>query len=62
MCESKAVLIVNGYEEKIMDDVALLEVGEGKVILKNIMGDVLEVKYALLKIDFINHKIVFMKK
>lgn len=62
MCESKAVLIVNGYEEKIMDDVALLEVGEGKVTLKNIMGDVLEVKYALLKIDFINHKIVFTKK
>ncbi len=62
MCESKAVLIVNGREEKIMDDVALLEIGDGKITLKNIMGDVLEVNYALLKIDFLNHKIVFVKR
>lgn len=62
MCESKAVLVKNGHEEKIMDEVAFLEVKNGKIVLENIMGRVLEVNYALSKIDFINHKIIFTKK
>ncbi len=62
MCESKAVLIVNGREEKIMDNVALLEIKNGKILLKDILGESLEVNYMLSKIDFINHKIVFVEK
>ncbi len=62
MCESKAVLVVNGREEKIMDNVALLEIKNGKILLKDILGESLEVNYVLSKIDFINHKIVFIKR
>ncbi len=62
MCESKAVLIVNGREEKIMDDVALLEIKNGRIILKDIVGNTLEVSYALSKIDFLSHKIMFVEK
>ncbi|RLG72348.1 MAG: RNA-binding protein [Thermoprotei archaeon] len=62
MCESKAVLIVNGREEKIMDDVALLEMKNGKVVLRDIVGNTLEVNYVLSKIDFLNHKIMFLRK
>ena len=62
MCESKAVLIVNGREEKIMDNVALLEIKNGKILLKDILGESLEVNYMLSKIYFINHKIVFVEK
>ncbi|RLG73458.1 MAG: RNA-binding protein [Thermoprotei archaeon] len=61
MCESKAVVIINGREEKIMDDVALLEMKNGKVILRDIIGKVLEINYTLVKIDFLKHKIVFVK-
>jgi len=62
MCESKAILIINGREEKIMDNVALLEIKNGKILLKDIFGESLEVNYVLSKIDFINHKIVFVKR
>ncbi len=62
MCESKAVLVANGREEEIMDNVALLEIRNGKILLKDILGESLEVNYVLSKIDFINHKIVFIKR
>ena len=61
MCESKAILLKNGEEETIMDDVALLERLDGKYVLYKIDGSKIELseEYRLLKIDFLKHKIYF---
>ncbi|RLG81410.1 MAG: RNA-binding protein [Thermoprotei archaeon] len=61
MCESKAVLLKNGEEETIMDDVVLLETKDHKYVLYRIDGNKIELskEYKLLRIDFLKHKIYF---
>ncbi|RLG81096.1 MAG: RNA-binding protein [Thermoprotei archaeon] len=61
MCESKAILLRNGEEETIMDDVALLERIDHKYVLYRIDGNKIELpeEYRLLRIDFLKHKIYF---
>ncbi len=61
MCESKAILLRNGEEETIMDDVALLERIDHKYVLYRIDGNKIELseEYKLLRIDFLKHKIYF---
>ncbi len=61
MCESKAVVIKNGSEEVLLDDVVLLNVREdGSIVLINIEGRELVVKELKLdRIDFIKHRIYF---
>ena len=61
MCESKAILLRDGKEETIMDDVALLEVKDHKYVLYRIDGNKIELseEYNLLRIDFLKHKIYF---
>ncbi len=65
MCESKAVEIIGNEEKQLLDDVALLEFQDDKLILYNIKGEKLELptnEYTIVKIDFLKHKIFFKKK
>ena len=63
MCESKAVVIENGEEKPILDDVALMEIDNDKIILYNIGGKKLVLEeYKLVRIDFIKHKIYLAPK
>jgi len=63
MCESKAVIRENGVEKVLLEDVALLELREGGVVLYSLSGERVELKDVFVsRIDFINHKIYLMKK
>ncbi|NJE41750.1 CooT family nickel-binding protein [Thermococcus sp. GR6] len=56
MCESKAVVVENGKEEIIMEDVAFLYFKEGKPVIGDILGrEMLLEDYELDSIDFLRH-------
>ncbi|NJD99831.1 CooT family nickel-binding protein [Thermococcus sp. LS1] len=56
MCESKAVVVENGKEEIIMEDVAFLYFKEGKPVIRDILGrEMLLEDYELDSIDFLRH-------
>ncbi len=58
MCQSKVIVIENGKAEVVMTDVTLLEVKDGKIIVKNLLGKELVLEgYEIDYIDFISHKI-----
>lgn len=62
MCESTALLLKEDREEILMENVASLEVKEGKLILRDILGKETVLEGATLeRIDFLKHKI-FIKK
>ncbi|ALM75287.1 CooT family nickel-binding protein [Thermococcus barophilus] len=58
MCQSKVIIIENGKAEVVMTDVTLLEVKDGKIIVKNLLGKELVLEgYEIDYIDFISHKV-----
>lgn len=38
MCQSKVIVFEDGKAEVVMTDVTLLEVKDGKIIVKNLLG------------------------
>ncbi|NJF26197.1 CooT family nickel-binding protein, partial [Thermococcus sp. Bubb.Bath] len=53
---SKAVVVENGKEEIIMEDVAFLYFKEGKPVIRDILGrEMLLEDYELDSIDFLRH-------
>jgi predicted RNA-binding protein len=61
MCESTAFLKKNGDEEKLLEDVILLKPEGGKIILKNILGETVEIEASVDHIDLMGHRIVLRK-
>ena len=58
MCESKALIVKNGREELLMEDVTYLETTPQELILVNIKGEKLVLKnHRISKIDFLKHRI-----
>ncbi|MBO8175550.1 MAG: CooT family nickel-binding protein [Thermococcus sp.] len=58
MCQSKVIVLEDGKAEVVMTDVTLLEVKDGKIIVKNLLGKELVLEgYEIDYIDFISHKI-----
>ncbi|WP_457754304.1 CooT family nickel-binding protein [Thermococcus sp.] len=58
MCQSKVIVIENGKAEVVMTDVTLLEVKNGKIIVKNLLGkELIFDEYQIDYIDLISHKI-----
>ncbi|WP_324736251.1 CooT family nickel-binding protein [Thermococcus sp. SY098] len=58
MCQSKVIVFEDGKAEVVMTDVTLLEVKDGKIIVKNLLGKELILEgYEIDYIDFISHKI-----
>jgi len=64
VCESRAILLIDGEERTVLDDVVdLVVLEDGSVKLVNIEGRELVLRdAALYRIDFINHRIYFVKK
>ncbi len=57
MCQSKVIVLEDEKAEVVMTDVTLLEVKEGKIIVKNLLGRELVLEgYEIDYIDFIAHK------
>ncbi|ADT84127.1 CooT family nickel-binding protein [Thermococcus barophilus] len=58
MCQSKVIVFEDGKAEVVMTDVTLLEVKDGKIIVKNLLGKELVLEgYEIDYIDFISHKV-----
>jgi predicted RNA-binding protein len=58
MCESNAYIVRDGKEELVFKDVASLEPQGDNLLLKGVLGNPMEVKARLLKMDFMAHKIL----
>ena len=58
MCLSKAYVDRNGKRELVMEEVASLEFGDDKLLLKTLFGEQREVKGSIKEIDFLTHSIV----
>lgn len=58
MCQSKVIAIDDKKAEVIMTDVTLLDIKDGKILIKDLLGreTVLE-GYEIESIDFITHKV-----
>jgi len=57
MCESLAVKVVDDAEEVLMENVAKLTPQGDTVVLEGLLGDVLELRGSVERIDFMAHKI-----
>ncbi len=57
MCESKVIVIKNGKEKILMEDVVRIEVENEILKLYGLLGDVKEVKGRIVLMDLVGHKI-----
>lgn len=58
MCLSKLYVDRNGERELLMEEVASVEVGDGKLIFSTLFGEQKELVANLRQIDFMTHSIV----
>lgn len=57
MCESKVIIVKNGKEKILMEDVVRIEVENEKLRLYGLLGDMREIKGRIVLMDLIGHKI-----
>ena len=60
MCLSKAFIERDGNRELVMEEVASVDVEDGKLLLKTLFGEQKEVAATIRQIDFVTHSI-FLK-
>ncbi|OGO04577.1 MAG: hypothetical protein A2Y91_08035 [Chloroflexi bacterium RBG_13_54_8] len=58
MCLAKAFLEGKGERELVLEDVALIEVGDNMLCLSTIFGEKREIEAVLKEVDFQNSRIV----
>jgi predicted RNA-binding protein len=61
MCESNVYLVRDGKEELVLADVAYIEPKGDSFLLMGILGNTVELKAKLFKLDLMAHKILFTK-
>ncbi|HIP74619.1 MAG TPA: CooT family nickel-binding protein [Thermococcus paralvinellae] len=58
MCQSKVVVLEDGKARVVMTDVTLLEIKNGRIVVKDILGKELVLEgYEIDYIDFVSHKV-----
>jgi predicted RNA-binding protein len=63
MCEANAYLIIDGREELFLESVDLLEPEEdGSFLMVSIFGEQKTLKAKLVKMNLVDHKIIFEEK
>lgn len=61
MCESNVYIRKNDKEELVMENVAAIKpLGDGRFILRGLLGDSTEITGTLEDINLMSHKIVFV--
>jgi len=60
VCLSKAFIERDGNRELVMEEVASVDVEDGKLLLKTLFGEQKEVAATIRQIDFVTHSI-FLK-
>ena len=58
MCLSKAYINKDGKRELLMEEVATLEIGDEKILLKTLFGEKKEIAARIRQIDFVANSIV----
>ena len=58
MCLSKAYMDRNGTKELLMQEIASVEVSDGKLLLRTIFGEREEIKASIKQVDFVNSSII----
>ena len=58
MCLSKAYIDKNGERELLVEEVASVEVKDGKLLVKTLFGEEKEVEANIREINFVNNSIV----
>ncbi len=58
MCLSKAYIDRNGKRELLVEEVASVQVRNGKLLLNTLFGEQKEVKASIRQIDFMTHSIL----
>jgi len=57
MCEAKVYVAKNGDEERIMEDVVLVQPEGDAYLLVNLLGEQKLVKGRIAKLDFLRHTV-----
>jgi len=57
MCLSKAFLKENGKSKLVMEDIALVSVNDGKLVLTTLFGEKREVNATIREINFTNSRL-----
>ena len=58
MCLSKAYIDRNGERELLMEEVASVEVQDGKILVKTLFGEQKEIEASIREINFVSNSIV----
>ena len=58
MCLSKAYVVTDGRRELVMEEIASVEIGDGRLLLKTLFGEQREIRANIRQIDFLTHTIV----
>lgn len=58
MCEARVIVKKGDDEETIMEDAAALVVEDGKLVVRNIMGERVEVEAQIERVDLLSNVII----
>jgi predicted RNA-binding protein len=61
MCLAKAYLGNNGEKELLIEEIASLKTGDGKLLLTTLFGEQREIEASIKEIDFRNSSILLEK-
>ena len=58
MCLAKVYVDMNGRRELLMEEIALVEIKDEKLLVKTLFGEQKEIGANIREIDFLTHSIV----
>ncbi len=58
MCEARVIIRKNGEETTVMEDAAALHVEDGRLVVRNILGERVEVEGSIQRVDLVSNLIV----
>ncbi len=61
MCLSRVYVASNGEKELLMEEVASVEIGEGRLLLKTLFGEEKEIEGSISQIDLVTHTIILRR-
>ena len=58
MCLSKVYVNRNNKRELLLEEIASVEIGDGKLVFKTLFGEQKEIEANIREIDFLSHSLV----
>jgi predicted RNA-binding protein len=60
MCEARVIVRKDDEETTVMEDAAALHVEDGKLVLRNVLGERVEVEGTIEKVDLLSNVILIL--